>query len=198
MKKFFTLFIAILMISTALLGYLPEPQFMSELTFLSNFIIGLLFLVSAVRLFQKKTPLPNVIFLGSLTTIMLVFLVCAGSLSGVYHMNFKGAYFFLHVVNPLLVLFYYFAFIRESTTEKKRLLFFVPLPAVLYLLMDYIVGEIHGSFQYGFFKPAALNGGSAFLILAMLYVILIALGTALFQINRQVHSKRQIKERMAV
>lgn len=182
--------IAVIMISTAIIGYLPEPQYVTELTFFSNILIGFVFLTSGIRSLLQKKEFPNLVYSCSLVTILLVFLICMGSLTGIYFFNFSGAFLFLHVINPLAVLAYYLFYINEKSHGRKTDVIFMPFIAIFYLLIDYIAGKISGSFRYGFFEPQELNIGGAFIVGLSIYLFLLLVGYIIFKLNSLLHTKR--------
>lgn len=178
--------IAGILLATVLIGYIPIPEYIKELTCISNFSIGLMFLVAGVRQLLGRDEFPNWVYSCGLVTIMLVFLICMFSLTGLYHMNFKGVFLFLHAINPLLVLAYYLVFVDEKHLGNARSILFTPCIALVYLLVDYIVGEIAGKFVYGFFEPANLSIFLALLVGLGVYALLVAVGYALYFINRRI------------
>lgn len=176
--------IAAILIVTDITGYWTHPEYIIEMTCISNFTIAVILILSGVRLLKGKKDFPNYVYSTALVTIMLVFMICAGSLSGMYHMNFQGAFIFLHVINPLMVLVYYMVFINEKQNGKFKFIFFTPVFSLVYLSIDYIIGSIVNKFVYGFFEPGELNLISAILVGIVLYVFLFFIGYLFFCLNK--------------
>ena len=85
------LLLGIMLISTALYTYIPQPEFMYEMTFLSNTAGGLLLIVSAIVGFAGKKELPRVLFLIETVAISVVFLISVGcTATGLAKFNFSG------------------------------------------------------------------------------------------------------------
>lgn len=179
--------LAVMLLATVIIGYAPTPNDLVELTAVSNFGIGLLMLISAILRLLNKKRLPNVVYLTALATIMIVFLICMVSLTGIFTMNFSGAFLFLHVVNPLSVMAYYLIFTDENNFGEICSIFIAPLFCLLYLLIDYVVGKSVGQFVYGFFKPEELNFGYALLVGVVIYVGLLAVSALMFLLNKLIH-----------
>lgn len=176
--------LAALLIVTDIIGYWSIPGYIIELTCISNFTIGIILIISGIRMLKRKKDFPNIVYSTGLVTIMLVFFICLGSLSGMYRMNFQGAFLFLHVINPILVLLYYIIFINEKQNGKLRTVLLTPIFSISYLLIDYIVGSIANKFVYGFFEPGELNIVMAIVVGAIIYALLLIIGYTVFFINR--------------
>lgn len=85
----------------------------------------------------KKKSLPSSFYLNIAISILVVFLVCMGSLAGAYKFNFKGAFFFMHVINPIAFVICYMIFVNERD-RKIRFVLTAPIMIMLYFLFDYI------------------------------------------------------------
>lgn len=181
------LLLGIILIASVMIGYIPEIEYIHELTCLSNFLSGVLLLVTGIRRLLGKNNWPGWFYNCSLVTVFLVFLVCMGSLSGMYHMNFEGAFLFLHVLNPLAIFVYYILLVTEKKQGSLRYVFLTPCFAIFYLFVDYLVGKQTGSFVYGFFEPAELDFISALLVGIVFYIMLLILGILFYFMNKVVH-----------
>ena len=94
--------IGISMPIAVLIGYLPIPEYLVEFTCISNTLGGLLLVADGVLNLRGKS-VPGVFYRNISVGIFFVFAICMGSLSGAYHMNFKGAFFYLHQLEKLSV-----------------------------------------------------------------------------------------------
>ena len=185
-----TFCIAVMLLTSVFAGYFPTPEYVVECTCISNSLIGLLFLFSGIRIIKDGTVFGNWLYGTASVTLLFVFLICMGSLSGAYQMNFKGAFFFLHVINPIAVLVYYLIYINEWEHGRPKRLPLIPVPLLCYLIADYVIGTIAGHYVYGFFKPGELGVGRAFLIGCGIYAGVLILGSAIFGLNRLIHRNR--------
>lgn len=179
------------MVVSVLIGYIPQPEYLVELTFVSNTLGGLLLLVDGTLNIAKKKNLPNSFYLNVAVSILMVFLVCMGSLTGVYRFNFKGAFFFMHIINPIAFIVCYMLFANEQG-RKIRFVLTAPIMIIVYFLFDYIRCQFTGEFVYGFVEPEELTFFYAIITGLVMYIFMYLLGLGLFAVNRLVH-KKQLK-----
>lgn len=147
----------VLLIASVIWGYLPNTEYLHEMTFISNFSGGLLLIIDAVLSLCGKKGVPDILLTNVAVCIITVFLICVGSLTGLYgSFNFAGAFFLLHVVNPpvyiacLLLLF-------GRAEKEAQTVFTSPILMLCYLLFDYIRFRITGSFVYGLFPSETVT-----------------------------------------
>lgn len=136
------------------------------------YIIGILLIFTGINFIVKGKSFSSVFYHMGLVTILLVFIVsCVG------HFNFKGAFFFLHLVNPILF------FIEDDKNFRKIL--YMPIPLIIYLAFDYIVVRVTGHFVYGIFDVNEMNLALMILIACGIYIILILLACITQFINKK-------------
>ncbi|MGN0669993.1 MAG: hypothetical protein ACI4JZ_05535, partial [Oscillospiraceae bacterium] len=175
--------------ATALYTYIPQAQFMYELTFLSNTAGGLVFLCDGILRIAKRKQLPSVLFLIESVTISVVFVISVGgTLSGLAQFNFSGGMFFLHVINPLIVIGFYL-FAKGETKFRLRHIFLAPLFLIAYLLFDYIRFLVLGEFVYGLFAKEQMSVLFAVLIGLGAYIIAGAYGFGIYSAARAIRKK---------
>lgn len=188
-KLIIELAMGLLLTATALYTYIPQAEYMYELTFLSNTAGGILFIADAIIGFAKKKELPHALFLTEAVTISLVFLISVGcTVSGIAKFNFSGGMIFLHVINPVLVvIFYLFA----KGEKEKKLLKILPAPMFVtaFLLFDYIRFLATGSLVYGLFPPEELTVPIALIIGVVMFALLLGYGFGLFSAARAIRKK---------
>ena len=181
------LLLGAMFVGTAIWGYAPLPhEFLAEFTFISNMTGGLLLLTDGILNLTGK-GLPKILHLNVSAGMLLVFFICMATLATPTPFNFGGAFFFLHVINPLVMAFSYIFLCRDSADSTFKHLLAVPVFSLLYLVFDYILGNIRGHFVYGFFMPESLPIWMAVLIGAIVYLIMMALGLLLFTLNKKIH-----------
>lgn len=167
-KAYISIALGILFCASVLIGYIPIPEYIIELTCISNSCIGILLLITGINILGKKKKIPDIIYLMWLAAILLVCIIsCVG------HFNFHGAFFFLHLVNPLLFLAYYMFFIDDAAKGKKVLL--APVPVMIYLVFDYIIGKLRGRFVYGIFEVNEIGFAAMVLVGCGVYVSLLVI-----------------------
>lgn len=180
--------VGLLMVVIALIGYIPQPEYLVELTFVSNTLGGLLLLADGMLNIVQKKNFPNAFYQNVAVSILMVFLVCMGSLTGVYRFNFKGAFFFMHVINPIVFIVCYMIFVNEQG-RKIRFVLTAPTMIIMYFVFDYILCQFTGKFVYGFVEPKELTFFYAIIIGFVMYIFMYLLGLCLFALNRLLHKK---------
>lgn len=184
-RAYISMALGILFCGSTLIGYIPIPEYVIELTCISNLFIGILLLFTGINMLGKKEKIPSIIYHMWLVTILLVCIVsCVG------HFNFHGAFFFLHLVNPFVFLVYYMAFIDDSKNIKKILL--TPIPVMIYLVFDYIIGILRGTFVYGIFEVNEMGFATMFLIMCGVYISLLIFAAITQYINQKIRMIIQV------
>lgn len=181
-----TFLMSLLFISMALREYRVKFDHIYELTFLSNFIAGV-FLGAAgiLKCFGRKVP--QVLYLDFAVLLMIVFGVTS-LFSG--HFTLDGAMLYLHAIDPIVLLAYYFLFSNQVDTKPKAVLTAFAMP-LAYLIFAVLFGQATGKYIY-FFLDYKWYG----LDYTISFVAGIAVGTILFSfllwfLNRLFHNPRQ-------
>lgn len=177
------------MIVFALIGYIPIPADLIEMTFISNLAGGIVLIVDGILFFKEKS-VPTFIYRNAAVCIFFVFLICTGSLFGAYRMNFKGVFFALHTVFPILFILIYILLIKDNDTKLLIKVTTTPVMMMVYLLFDFILGQIRGEFVYDMFKVEELGFGWALLAGVVIYLFLALVGWAFIYFNSVVHPKK--------
>ena len=180
----------IAMLAAALAGYLPTPELLVEFSFISNAMGGVLLILDGMESFRGK-KMPEILHRNICVGLFFVFTVCMGSLSGAYRMNFQGAFFILHVVAPILFCILYVFLCDDSRGSVWKKLFAAPILVMVWLLFDFILGKVRGSFVYGLLEPEEIGFMKAMGIGAVAYIAAFAVGAVFLFLNRAVH-KREV------
>lgn len=174
------------MIAVVLIGYLPQPEYLVELTCISNTLGGLLLLADGILNITKKKNFPNAFYLNVAVSILIVFLICIGSIAGDYKFNFEGAFFFMHVINPIVFVVFYMLFVDERG-RKIRFALTAPIMIMGYVLFDYIRYQVIGELVYGLVEIEELTLFYAIIAGVVIYLFMCLIGLGLFWLNRIVH-----------
>ena len=178
------------MILTVLIGYIPQPEYLIELTCISNMLGGLLLLADGILGISKKEIHLNAFYLNAVVSILIVFFICLLSLTGAYQFNFSGAFFFLHTFNPVAFTLCYLFFIDEQNRTFKSVLT-APVMLMTYFLFDYMRYQLTGEFVYGFIELSDFALPIAAMAGAVLYALIFLLSLIPFILNKVLHRKRQ-------
>lgn len=189
-KNIAKIMMGLLMLAVVFIGYIPQPEYLIELTCVSNTLGGLLLLTDSIFSITKRKNCPNSFYLNITVSLLVVYFVCIGSLTGAYKFNFSGAFFFMHVINPIAFLIYYMLFVNEHDRKIKFVLT-APTMTMMYLLFDYIRYKFTGEFVYGFIKPEELTLDRAIIAAIVIYALLYLFGLFLFMLNRLVHKRSE-------
>lgn len=139
---------------------------------------------------KRKSCLVETVYRMVCVTLLIVFVVCMGSLTGLYMMNFSDVFFFMHVIHPIVFLILYLGICDENKHSKKSALS-TPIFFMIYLLFDYISGQFRGHFVYGFFEVETVSIPIMLLLAAVAYFSSYALGLGVFYLNRKINKPWQ-------
>lgn len=188
-KSMIKIIIGLVMIATVVVGYLHEPENLIELTCIANMLGGvLLFIDGILNIIGKKKPISN-LYMNVCICIFMVLIVSFGGLSGIYKLNFKGAYFFLHVINPITFITCYMFFCNDYK-KKIRFVLTAPILMIIYLLFDYIQCQFTGKFVYGFVEPKDMSLFYALITGIVIYIFTCLIACGLFGLNKLIHRKQ--------
>lgn len=187
MKRFIKVLCGLFIISTVLAGYLPIPEYIIELTCISNLLAGILLTADGLFNLKAKWKLTVIFYRIVCVTLMIVFIVCMVSLLGFYHMNFYDAFLFLHVINPIAFSLLYLMICNENSCSIKSTIF-SPLFFMLYLLLDYVSGLVNGSFVYGFFNVDTMTFPTTLILGFAAYAFAYFIGLAIYTLNKRLWS----------
>jgi hypothetical protein len=140
----------ILLLVTVGIVYFPSAMkngmYEFELTFLSNTIVGLIFLCGGIYGLIKKRNLPQPLYCNGILLLQMVFLNCMAFIG---EFNFSGGYIFLHIVNPLLATVVFFTCTSCMKMPGFKLLLSALLFPVAYLIYVITYGYLSGYWLYG-------------------------------------------------
>lgn len=176
-----------LFLFTALFHYGKKFEFTYELTFLSNATAGLLLVIGSITKWRKN-PLPEVLYLSLTVLLSFVFIICIAFIS---EFNFSGSLFFLHVINPLLLLAYFFFYV-DLRSSNKKILFIVPLILpVVYLIFALIFGKLTGQHIYFFLDYPQKGVSYTVLFILCCSIFLVLFIQLLIVANKKIQEKIQ-------
>ncbi len=181
------------MIATALIGYIPlGPVYWVEMTMISNLLGGGLLLIDGILNLKDKS-IPAFLTLTVCSGLTMVLLFCLITLATPNPFNFGGIFFFLHVINPILMLISYVFLCKDRAERTFPYILTAAIFTALYGVFDFIVGHIRGFFVYGFFMPDDLSLAAAAIVEAVVIIIMTLIGLVLFKLNRKAHKNYQFE-----
>lgn len=183
LKSIISVILGLMFISTAIVAYWGNFQYIYELTFLSNTATGLFLLIAAV-LGRKEKEIPQILYLDFTMLLFMVFLICIAFIN---EFNFTGAIFFLHVINPLALMLFFFIYNDMSKINNILHVFTVLIIPFAYLTFAVIYGSITGNYIYFFLNYKEKGIAYSIIFILIVSVCLVAIGYGIFFINRFFH-----------
>lgn len=184
-RKYVDLALSILFITSVILGYYKDISHMSEYCFISGMLVGIIFFISFLRQHKQDMSLPACVYLACLVDIFVIFIATI-----VIGLNLEGAFWFIHIINPIALAFYWFIFCDQRSMEWKGTFSVVVYP-LLYMLFAFILFKISGKCPF----PASLifmdySGIVPLIILIVLATILWMLGYILHMFNKLIRKNK--------
>ncbi len=177
--------IGLIMLMSVLLGYSPIP-FSNEYTFLSNATECLIMLFSGILLLSKKKHIPTFIDLCMVIMSLIMLGICLTNMSV---FGFDGAFLFLHVINPVLLLLHWFFIIEKGKIRSPIYVLAVLVFPVAYMIYLFIFGYITGDYIYPVFDVNALGVLHVAIFVSIVAVVFLALAFALYFIDKRMSKK---------
>lgn len=164
-------------------GYLPIPKHMNEYTFLSNTIEGFVLLYSGILLVTKQKHIPPIV---DLCLVILAFIMLGICITNYQIFGFSGAYLFLHVINPILLLLHW-VFVTEKRKIKnaKHVLSVLILPAV-YMIFLFSFGFLTNDFIYPVFDINKLGLFNVIVFVLIVGVFFLGIAYIMYFIDRKI------------
>jgi len=178
-RKYADLALSALFIISTVLGYCRDISHMSEYCFVSGVLTGIVFFVSFLRLHIKSEPLPACVYLACVADIFVIFIATMA-----IGLNLEGAFWFIHIINPLVIAGYWFIFCDQRKMDWKGTFSVVVFP-LMYMLFAFLLYKLSGSCPF----PASMifmdyKGFVPVVILLVLAIVLWGMGALLHVINK--------------
>lgn len=186
LKSIISIILGIMFISTAIAAYWGNFQYIYELTFLSNISAGLFLLITTV-LTGKEKAIPQILYLDFAVLLFMVFLICIAYIN---EFNFTGAIFFLHVINPLALMVYFFICNDMNKIGNFLRVLTILIMPFAYLVFAVIFGSITDIYIYFFLNYKEKGIAYSITFILIVAVSLVAIGYGIFFINRFLHMRK--------
>ena len=184
-RKYVDLALSILFILSVILGYYKDVSHMTEYCFVSGLLVGITFFASYLHQQKHDKPLNACIYLACMVDIFIIFIATVA-----IGLNLDGAFWFIHIINPIILVIYWFVFCDQRMMNWKGTLSVVLFP-LLYMMFAFVLFKISGSCPF----PASLifmdySGFIPLVILVVLAIILWVLGYILHMLNKLIRRNR--------
>lgn len=170
-RKYVDLALSLQFIISVILGYYKDISHMSEYCFISGMLVGITFFISSLHQQKHEKPLNACIYLACVVDIFIIFIATV-----TIHLNLDGAFRFIHIINPIILMIYWLIFCDQSFMKLKGILSVIAFP-LLYMLFAFILFKISGKCPF----PASLifmdyTGLIQVVILAAFVIIYLVFG----------------------
>jgi len=178
-KSILALFLGILFIVAVGIGYGKDVAYMGEYCFISGLFAGIVLITSAIFGFNRKTNFPQWVILACVTDILVILLATI-----ILHLNLEGAFWFIHIINPSLLLIYWFFFYNCRKNLKLKQAAVTVIFPLVYLVFAFGLWKATGTCPF----PASImfidqRVETIILYLLGLILLLVGLGYSVWMIN---------------
>lgn len=178
--------IGLLLTVSSLALYWQYLRFMYELTFMSNFCTGVFFVAAGVYTWKGRR-IPEILYLCFGVLLFLVMAVCL-AFSG--NFSFSGVFVFLHLINPLTVLIYFFFASNMEEVSLKQVPAAVLMPGA-YLIFALIFGSVTGNYIYFFLDYTQVGTAYTILFVTITAAILLLISGLFWRLNRFINRRKK-------
>lgn len=138
-RKICDLILGVLFILTTISGYYKDISYMSEYCFISGIIVGLILIGSFICYIRKRKYFPEWIYADCVVTIMVILIATL-----IIKLSLEGAFWFIHVINPILLFMYWCIFCNHSKINNPSListnlvfpLFYIIFAKVIFIMTN--------------------------------------------------------------
>ena len=190
MKYVVQLITGLFFLVQVVIAYLPSVLenglYEIELTFLSNSMMGMIFIIGGLMGIIKKRDLPHVIYMNCVVLLQIVFLIC---MAFIKEFNFSGSFIFLHIVDPILATIEVLLFCESRKKPTVIVILSALIFPMVYLTYAIIYGYVSGNWLYGIINIP--DRGLGFVSCVVLGTAFVIIGLTWFQywISRKRHQK---------
>lgn len=177
--------LGILFIITTILGYYKDISYMSEYCFISGIIVGIIFISSFIYYIKNKTHFPVWIYSNCMISTLIIFIATI-----IIRLNLDGAFWFIHIINPLLLFVYWCVFCDHTKVSNQLLIatnIIFPICYMLFAQLIFIITK-----KCPFPAKLILVGNPWYIVIGCiigLCIVFLLLGYALHFINKYINRR---------
>lgn len=179
------LILGILFISTTISGYYKDISYMSEYCFISGIIVGLILISSFIYYIKRRKNFPEWIYANCVVTTIVILLATL-----IIKLSLEGAFWFIHIVNPILIFVYWCIFCDHNKINKQSLIFTNLIFPICYIIFAQVIFVITN--KYPFPAELILAGNSWHIVICYIIgicLVFLLLGYGLHFSNRFINQK---------
>ena len=190
-KAISELVLGILFVVMTTLGYYQETSHMWEYCFLSGLTVGIVMLASFVYSLVTKKQVPAWIHLACTTDVLLIMMATIAM-----GLNLDGAFWFIHIINPALLLVFWFVFCDGRSIRRPQFVGITLAFPIAYLAVSFVRLKITGLCAFPAdrilrWTPQII----ALPIVLVLSIVVLLLGFGLYALNRLIHKNVATEQR---
>ncbi|MCR5806236.1 MAG: hypothetical protein K6G68_04295 [Oscillospiraceae bacterium] len=185
-RKYIDLVLSIMFIGSVILGYYDHIPCMGEYCFISGMATGIVFFASFLSQHRNGKPLPTAIYLACAANIFIIFAATAAM-----GLNLEGAFIVIHILDPLLILAYWFVFCDSRTVKRRYTLSVLAFPMaymVFALILFMASGDCPFPARLIFVDSSAVRSA---IVCVCVMAGLCAEGALIFMLNRLIRKKER-------
>ncbi len=185
-RLYLTAVIAVMCIATTFWGYGFHFDHWGEYCFISNISVGILFLISVIYKIKKGAFLSDVFYFNSMMVLLLIFI--ATVLIG---LNLDGAYWFLHIINPVIVFLYWLYCCRHKRNVSGKQVLTVLIFPLAYYAFTLILFAFTGQSPFPISMVTDLGSFYPLIFPFIMVPILLGLGFGLHFLSRLINPNKK-------
>lgn len=179
------LLLGLLFVASVIAGYYKEVSHMSEYCFISGLLVGCILIASFFYGRLKGKTLPTWLYFDCMINIVIIFIATIA-----IGLNLEGAFWFIHIINPLLLLCYWVVFCNHTTIRNHLVVVTDTVFPICYFVFAFILWKTVGICPF----PASLllidrSIPQVIVGVGLVVLLFVVLGYALHFLNRFVSKK---------
>lgn len=179
------LMIGLLCVCATIIGYYKDISYMGEYCFISGMLVGIFFIFSFGYRVKRKKELPVWLYFDCMITLLIILIATLA-----IGLNLEGAFWFIHIINPIIVFLYWCFFCNQQEITRGLLVATDIIFPLCYLVFAFIWWKVMGICPF----PASMlfemqNVWSVLAGIIVLAIAFLLLGYALHFLKRLIHKR---------
>lgn len=180
------LLISLLFLISVMMGYYKNISHMSEYCFISGMLVSIIFIISFVYGICKNRALPTWLYFNCMISTIIIFIATI-----TIRLNLEGAFWFIHIINPLLLFCYWSTFCNHLEVQNNWIIGTDIVFPICYFIFASILYRTVGICPF----PISLvlidsSSGQVILGIGLMILLFLLLGYGFHFLNRFLNRKR--------
>ena len=174
--------IGCILLISVIWGYTFQDLNINAYTFLSNTTESLVLICSGILLALRQKHIPTYI---DLCLVILAFIMLGICVTNYEIFGFDGAYLFLHVINPILLLLHWIFITEKGKIKSPKYVLSVLILPAMYMTFLFTFGLITNNYLYPVFDINSLGIVSVAVFVFIVAVVFLGFAYVLYFIDRK-------------